>query len=62
MLPCAPLFTPAPCLSRPSPRPSSPRPSPPLLQHACSFDYKTHDRSILAKNNQKVVAEKVEKL
>jgi len=31
-------------------------------QHACSFDYKAHDRTILEKNNQKVVADKLEKV
>jgi hypothetical protein len=31
-------------------------------QHACPFDYKTHDKSILSKNNQRVVGEKVEKI
>ena len=33
-----------------------------VLQHACSFDYKAHDRAVLAKANQKVVADKLEKV
>lgn len=30
--------------------------------HACDFDYKAHDREVLARNNQVVVADKLEKL
>jgi hypothetical protein len=32
------------------------------LQHNCGFDYVTHDRAVLAKANQKVIGEKVEKI
>lgn len=31
-------------------------------EHACSFDYRAHDRGILQKAHQKVVADKVDKL
>jgi hypothetical protein len=40
------------------PLPRNPTP----VQHACSFDYVAHDRAVLAKANQKVVADKLEKV
>jgi hypothetical protein len=30
--------------------------------HACGFDYLSHDRAVLAKNNEKVVGAKLEKI
>ena len=31
-------------------------------QHACSFDFVAHDRAVIAKANQRVVGDKVEKI
>jgi len=30
--------------------------------HQCSFDYKTHERKILEKNNQKIINDKLERI
>jgi len=31
-------------------------------KHTCTFDFKTHAHAILTKNNEKVVASKIDKL